>query len=73
MWLDIWIPEFCLPFILRLESSCDEIGKYLLVFTAEAGNICKTRFLPFVAQNFQCIDFVNVSTFQQWLGHMSQV
>lgn len=63
MWLDIWIPEFCLPFILRLQSSCDETGKYPLVFIAKAGNMCKTRFLPFAAQSLQCTDFVNVSHF----------
>lgn len=63
MCLDIWILEFCLLFILRLESSCDEIGKYPFVFIAKAGNMCETRFLPFVAQNLQCIDFANVSTF----------
>lgn len=70
--LGIWIPEVCLQFIVRLESFCDEISKYPLVIIAKTGNRCKNlRFLPFVALRLQCIDFVNASTFCQWLGHVS--
>lgn len=64
-WLDIWISEVCLPFILRLESFCDKIGKYPLVIGQEIRVNAKIFTTCYTAPSMhwfcQCVNILSVA------------